>query len=313
MNSNDRQIQSYLLRVETELQSLPVKDRAQILLRIDEQIRQGLEQNGGHLQSVLSRLGPPEQLARREATARGFQYQPPPRRNTGKYVFFGIVAVLAMSVFAGLMLVRSLFPLIDVNEEEGTVKFFGGRIDLNDENSQWSITTFDDEKGLQVFGSNKRMTGDLPAEGVKELQVTSKNGNIEFVTQQSDQVSYDCKLYGGRIERDEFFLGNQAGILTFEMIDRVQRAQCRFSLPPEIKITASMGNGQIRLQGPRQETEIQLGSGQIHFQRAEQTDYLFEAKVENGILSGIDPNLAPSSNQLYQAKLVVSNGEIRVE
>lgn len=157
MSEDQKQLESYLKKLEAALSRIPVAERSDILLELNAHIQESLSQ-GRTIEDVLSGLGDPETVAK--GYLEDFEEQdseeektdriPTPPAGGSKKVWlwgclgcFGVIVLLVIGsslFFRGL--INSLFldaqvkgkmsgPLIHVDEKNERVKLFGGVIDID--------------------------------------------------------------------------------------------------------------------------------------------------------------------------------------
>lgn len=329
MTAQDQaQLDAYLKKIETALDKIPVADRADILMELHSHITDSTASQS--LDEVLKALGEPHHVANRYLIARGVQPLPPPKKPVLRWVFgtFGVLALLTMIMV--VVVIRSFFPILEVDEKNGRVRILGGMVDVDEESGRVSIgkglLKIDaDDAGVQVYSSKNRletstnrvrMDGHFKANDFKKLKIKANNAKLEVTSQAgASELHYQCKALQKKpgATLGELHKLNPKGVLEFDLTSGLLGSDCEFSLPGSIAIEATLDNGKIEFNELLQDVDASISNGKIEFNRAAGAKYTFDTRVSVGSIQGMDAGVStPKAPGVHSAKLVVGNGKIEV-
>ncbi len=191
-------IERYMSQLDQYLSHIPATEKAEIILELHTHIQDSLSNSDKTVEEVLNGLGTPEEAARRYLDERGLSISFPnlgsTKSETGKWLtiaFLGSVGLfMAFSVF--IMLFFS--PLVEVKEEQGTVKILGGLINVQENMSKKK------NKGLKKDSNKekKQIQAHLEFSGTDE----GKQKNVE-INIEGDEDNPEIRIKVDGIEVDE--------------------------------------------------------------------------------------------------------------
>ncbi len=193
-------IERYMSQLDQYLSHIPATEKAEIILELHTHIQDSLNNSDKSVEEVLNGLGTPEEAARRYLDERGLSLSMPnlgsAKSETGKWLtiaFLGSVGLfMAFSVF--IMLFFS--PLVEVKEEEGTVKILGGLINVQENISKKT----NKNKGQNIIKEKKKIQAHLEFTGTDEGEQKNVEINIEG---DEDNPEIRIKVDGVEVEKTQ--------------------------------------------------------------------------------------------------------------
>ena len=221
------------------------------------------------------------------------------------------------------LLVKSFFPLVDVNEKEKRVSILGGMIEITEDQVSIGHGSIKIDAGIQMSsdGSNdvnvsvnvpkgQTVKGTYDIQNAESFKVLTQGGHTSFQpNKDSTKISYDC-FFRGQHSLDEFksLMQRKDKSLIFEVSNQIRKSKCHFKVPGSLKLDISQRSGMVELENISQDVSAKLHNGMILFRPQNLSEYTVNASVKRGSVT------LPHSNQKvkkrYTADLSVDNGSI---
>ncbi|PIR22067.1 MAG: hypothetical protein COV44_09840 [Deltaproteobacteria bacterium CG11_big_fil_rev_8_21_14_0_20_45_16] len=316
LDEKDRnRLNIYLKELEEALKSIGAVERSEIILEISSHIRESCSKSGRPMNEVIGALGTPEQVANRFLMERGLKPIQLKRFGFLKWALAGVGVFIIVGFLSAIFLLKSLLPILDVNDEEGRIRILGGLIDIDEKEHKVSLgkglIRIRDEDVSFEFEAIK-FQGSYDLKDIGAIRVKSINGKMQFDQKASSELRYDCRLVNSKKEIDTSKLVEiEENVLTLDMTKDVGGMNCHFSLPPGLDLDVDLANGKLDFRELKQNLNARLTNGSINFERDPSKSYHVDADVAVGHRKL--PKLNAEENFDYNVKLQVKNGKIRVD
>ncbi len=326
-----KKINDYLKEIERHLEGISVSDRADILMELNSHISESLDRSDEGVESILKALGEPAQVANRYLIARGIQPVKPSRKPLLGKIALGVFGLFAVGMIALFLLIRSFFPLLEINEEQGRVVILGGMIDVDEKSGKVSLG-----KGLikvedadiqfqgQSFNIKERInvvefSGEYDPKDLTNLKFTATNGKVKLKQTQNAKISYKCELSALTNEQlsIEDYIYNDENAVHFNFDQGIlSGADCRMYVPQEMMADVKLSNGKIELAEFSKKVTAEVTNGKIKFKRGKDLEYAFNTWVRLGKVEGLPADQIANPNKKnpgIEVSLKVQNGKIKIQ
>lgn len=300
-------LESYLTALERELVSLSTGERAEIILEIKSHVEEKLDSDSGaSLEQVLADLGSPTEVAMRYMSDKGIEYKAQSSDVASAIVgifkwsvigllgSFGIVAILA------LVLVFSLSPIVQVDEEKGKVKILGGMIDISE--NDFDDINIDINKHKKPEIEIIRVIDDIAT--VEEIQVLALDGKLEIENNDANVIKIECQSS----EQPENDIVTRAGAKYSIDLKVLESSNCEVELPSKVKLDLQMNSGVMRLDELKNPTNVSLNSGRIKWKPERNTNYSYKFEA---VAAKIDSFESSSAENSYPVSMKINSGKIK--
>ncbi|MCB0394439.1 MAG: DUF1700 domain-containing protein [Bdellovibrionales bacterium] len=307
--TNHRLLENYLNRLDKALSQLPISDRAEIVTEIKSHVLDALDSQGGAtIESVLSSLGEPEQVANKYLLERGVRTVKSPVHPIFKWTVIGFLGTFSLFVILVIFVLSYFSPILEVNEAKGRVRLLGGMIDV------------DEQKGLVTLGGSKFFIDDeldVKIEGsfdsgmsknVKEFNFKFSNGKLDVLPSQDGKLTWNCKAktYKDKFEESPKSAKVQGGRAVLDL-DSYMGSKCILQIPQKVNLVVKGGNGKVHVDKPDFDVDIDLGNGKVGIDPDPAKQYSFNTHVTNGVTREFTSSEKPDALKI---KVAIVNGKI---
>ena len=290
-----KKINEYLQSIEKCLDGINVTDRADILMELNSHIQDSYDRSDQDVAAILKALGEPHQVANRFLIARGLKPVKPSRKPLLGKIALGFMGLSALALIALVLFIRSFFPLLEVNEEEGRVVILGGMIDVDEKNGKVSLgkglikvedaeIQFDRKVTLMTDQSIRVMEfrGNHTAKGQESLSFRATNGKLKLVRSEGENIEYKCELSaltGEQLNANDFIYAKDK-VVNFNFDQGIlSGAECKIQVPEGLAAKVHLTNGALELSNLTENVDAEITNGKIKFKRDEKTSYAFNTWV----------------------------------
>ncbi len=190
--------------------------------------------------------------------------------NWAKIIVISLI-VLFISFFVSLyFFFQSFLPIVEINDRSGSVKLFGGRIDLNDQDFQTKLYINGKEVTpdhlMDRSPEDPNIKGNLGKQYISDFKIMADEIDLNVIAGDFSELSYEC--LSARVTDDFLKSENQVISLNFE-----DKAQCKLEIPHEIKLDITASSGFIALKNLKQDFHISLNKGELVWSQDEKSYY----------------------------------------
>ncbi|OFZ20890.1 MAG: hypothetical protein A2X94_05120 [Bdellovibrionales bacterium GWB1_55_8] len=306
------QLEAYLSKLDRALSSLPVSDRAEILIEIKSHVLSAMERDPHQsIGALIAALGEPELVANKYLMERGNAPVKPPISPVVKWLVMGFLGTLALFLFFAGTLMWKFSPLLQVDEKNERVRILGGLIDVDGKAGQAKIgsSTLSGSFELDADWSDSesvRFEGTNPVDPTKRaIDVRFTNGKFEVKTSETEKFGWDCRSKAKGETRPRL----EAGVLLFDF-SGMKGVRCDLSVPREASLLLKGTNGNLEINEPEFHLDARLVNGNIEIAPADDEHYRVDLSVVNGSSDSFDSSDDPKA---YRLTAQLTNGRITKE
>jgi hypothetical protein len=297
-----KELDEYLKDLELFLDHLTIDQRNSVIDSIRQEVNRALSGGAQGLQLVLDSLGNEFDLVNRHLVQAGLpKATNVKKRNILKVVILSLSTITIVGIITVFLLVKSILPLWDFNEEEMSLTLLGGKYRLDQTDDTFFSTTRLKKSGVHL--SKIEISGEIPIQNVNRLRIVGQKVDLAFRSHDSASLVYQCKT----TETPKKLI-NQ----TTEGIDLklVGSSQCLFQFPPTLPVVGVFKNGFVNLKDLQNDLDLSLVNGNINWKQADKSIYSLKAKVVNGEIDG-DTDVFPDEST-YKAQMAIQNGVLKI-
>jgi hypothetical protein len=311
--STDPKLERYLESLAQCLRAIPVSDRAEIVTEIKSHVLDTLERDPSQsLQDVLSSLGEPENVANRFLLERGLKPGKPSKTPVVKWLTVGFLGTFGMILVFIMAVIWTFTPLIQVNEDKGSVRLLGGLINIADSKSKgkgkgWNLDL--DLKSLADLnwgsGDYRKIKGDMSVDpkSHQQLSVDFNNGKLEIERGQEKTLHWECKFKGEGADPKIVSKGKGLSL----DLSLFKGSSCELQVPAGLAMDLNGKNGKIEVSQATAALNVGLINGKISFTPDNNTPYTYEVHVDHGSRDDFESS---SDRHAVPVKLSLQNGKI---
>jgi hypothetical protein len=300
----DPRLENYLATLHRALLSLPLSDRADIVMELKSHVLASLEKNpDGSLDDILQSLGEPEQVASRYLLERGLAPMKPPISPIVKWLVIGFLGTLGFILFGLIMMIYALSPLISVNEKEGKVSILGGWISVDEKAGTFRMGS---NRGERSFGEEK-ILGSEKVVPTQKIVIDFGNGKIRLINSANTDLTWECQMRHSRESSTPIAVSTKEEVQV--VLDDPAIESCIVSIPNEQSVALEAEVGMVEVQEPLFSLQADLDVGRIKVQPKDGTAYSIIGKVGIGKVS--PPRNDP--NPKFSLSLEVDTGSIEIK
>lgn len=291
-------LEHYLSQLDRELQALPTGQRAEIITEIRSHILEAGEKDPAKsIQSLISDMGTPREVAERYLQQKGVKYwAPSPARNWLRIFALGVAGLMAFAIASTVFMIWYFSPLIHVDEAKGRVTLLGGLIDVNEEtdtvkiggmtvngsmkNGHLELRSGDDpghDMQINLGGKSVTASGEEDVKNISLLKIPFNTARLALVVEGST-FKWDCKSIGAALAP----VSVDAGVMTFNL-DKMDMAKCDLYIPVALKTQIRGINGALEIENPSADMDIKVTNGKVNIKPARSKVYDFQVSVLNGM------------------------------
>ncbi len=254
----NQKLENYLVRLEKSLGPISVSEKAEIITEIKSHV---LEANSRDktksVDSILSSLGEPEQVASKYLMERGLEPKKPPRHPVVKWIVLGFLGTVSLLLVTFLIVLWKFTPFVKVSDDG--VKVLGGLVTIEDSDddapsatSTPSVTSFDSSK-------IKYLTIDTGSQDVSITETKDKTALVKLIKNKrydENKCSYNAELKGDTLN---IKIGQKTSWHHFGVCN----ASLEINVPETTIIDTEVGSGNIKVTDINGDIKIHSGSGNI--------------------------------------------------
>jgi hypothetical protein len=195
--------------------------------------------------------------------------------------------------------------LISLDEKTDHLKLLGGMIDVNGQGGQIQIGG----KNFSSFGDNSKGvsgTQTVDPSRFSTILVPFANGKINLQKSKDSSVHWDCKFDGPHGSGQ---LMERSGLMVFDFGDRAS-VKCDIQLPKHLKTHLEGANGDIDIEHPQGDVEVNLTNGKVSMLSENDLNYHYDLHVKRGLVADFQSSNDP---QAIKIKMEIVNGAISNE
>ena len=310
MNSK---VESYLSALERELQNLSTSERAEIVLEIKSHIQESIEHEGTKLEDVLKDLGSPKDVATKYLLDRGISWKPSGSSAGAsvaigifKWLTIGFISMMAFIALMVFMVFKQFSPFVDVNEEMGKVKLFGGMINVDEKIMENFDGDFDFEISDSAQHRYERNFAIEPGVRIETIDVDFGNGKLEIENHLNNTIRLSCKTRKSDTDLVEPSILQKESIVEIDMLKH-SGGKCELYVPPNLFLNVKAKNGRVELEKLVNPMTVKLNNGKISFENAPGAKYKFDIDLGMGKADGFKSSNAADA---IEVKLSLDKGRI---
>jgi hypothetical protein len=179
---NNEKLEHYLQIIDKSLTGIPVSEKAEIITEIKSHVLSALEKDPKtHIESILSSLGEPQQVASRyllERNLKPHKYRLP-LTPIVKWLVIGFLGTLIIVTISGSLLIWKLKPTFNFNGQTGNIEMLNGAIRINFNNE-----TADNKINLanrQLLCGNYQITAQSTLEDLRTYcKIATTDSDLEW-------------------------------------------------------------------------------------------------------------------------------------
>lgn len=294
-------VEAYLLEVEEYLYSVPSSSRAEIILKLKQKINEELEAHPERsIDAVLSDFGSPKKVAKVQAHKMG--YKAKKKTSWLKRFFlwsFFLFFAFCLSMFAFF---HWFTPIVDFNDKDGGISFFGGAIQFDDIDGdiQFGTTVINNDSQISSFSGSKN----LADKNIQNINILFYNGSFTLKTSEDSTLSWQCEA-DSSIQNQ--FLGAPSPEQVELNFSKSDNTKCEIFIPKGQTTYLNGQQGKVILSQAQFNLTGKVESGHLEVSPADEVDYRYNFSVSNGI---IDDFQSSSNEKAYLIKFHIANGKI---
>lgn len=298
--TTDPKLEKYLFRLDKSLDSITVSEKAEIITEIKSHVLEALSRDRSQsIDSILSSLGEPEQVASKYLLEKGLKPNKAPFHPILKWVIIGILGTLViLTIFASVLLWK-LNPVLTMNGKIGYLDLMNGTMKVRF-NTQ-------DEHDTSVYFStpsqNLSNSRSIDTNHYQEINFNFIHGDVTIYNTSTSELKWHCENIR---PDDKIDIKDNNNILTFDM-NNIADAKCKIQVPIVKKINVIGKSGDIFLENPTTNTNATLINGSIKIRPAEKINYSFQTIAKNGFT---DKFISTQSQDAINIIASVDNGKI---
>lgn len=302
--SERKKLDQYLRGIESIIgKKMSSTNKAVIVSSIIEELLQIKNSELLSMEQVLLRYNDKLSLVNVHLARKGMR--PVSRKPFGilKIIFLFFIALILSMILGIILVIKSFTPLINVDDIDGTLEIFGGRIFLNKDDASF-FTKINDRDYNEWKKTARSMKGSFELTNLSSipLSIQLDKGELALRTHEKDQLSYSCLVEQGQ---GQLFDQTKSGII---MNLVAGKAYCLLYIPQNQQFDVSIRQGHLNLTDLRQHFSVTIEDGILSWAQTHKKDFvakLVEGSVTKGQLSDF------SSSGPYSFNIKVSKGEIR--
>jgi hypothetical protein len=299
MSSSYSKTEQFLKKVEAYLEHLTIDDKYKVLSSIKDDLQQAREKNNLSEKEVLQSFGPPLEAVNRYLVQHRLPKATKKKRwSLLKVIGLSLLTFIVAGTLAVLILIKSLTPIYEINEEDGTLSLLGGRYTFEQDMQSFFQTT-----RLKHLKNdlNYKIEGDFKDSSINQVEIIVEAGDLSIQPSEEGAISYKC-------------MSNQANVDYFSTegqsisLDLKGGSQCLFYFPKEIDLKIVQNSGHIRLANLAQNVELTLESGIVSWRQADPSLFTTDVRVVNGNVD--DQWKMKTLDGPYQVQINITNGNV---
>lgn len=316
LNQNDQiKLDKFLKRISSYFKHVPYTERLVLIRDLKDFLGKDIEDSRVFGKSVSETLGKyrnRKALANNILQKHGFSKSEKSFDGFNLFLivlFTGTLAVLIALTF----FMKSLFPLFEVDDINGKLKLFGGKITLDEDDfeAHGNFTTkiiingeevdFQTLKAKQKRLGEMELKGDFPVDQIDELNILAETGSFEIV-EGGKNISYKCNTD----EVLEDYIKMKDRILKINLVKKVD---CFIKVPNQISFKLRLNKGRVKLKDLKQDFSVILKKGDILWEQKEKLNYgMSQDQLDNLDLSWENGTLSP-----FKGKIEIEQGELSIK
>ncbi|MFZ9000998.1 MAG: hypothetical protein ACO20H_06820 [Bacteriovoracaceae bacterium] len=230
-------------------------------------------------------------------------------KNAGQVLYerkldWGKIIVVTFIMFILAFLVglyfffKSFFPLFEINDSTGSVKFFGGRIDLDDQDFNTKIYINGKEVTrkdiLEANREGPNVKGSLEKEYVSSLNLSGQEFDLDIEGGNFEELTYEC--FSASVNED--FLKSEKGSISLNFKEPVY---CDVKIPHEIDLNIKAARGNFKITNLTQNFSVYMETGDVFW------------KQDLKELYGLSTNYPIKLDLSWKSKNSIYSGEVEIE
>ncbi|MBN1115191.1 MAG: DUF1700 domain-containing protein [Oligoflexia bacterium] len=291
MVTNSSKLEGYLTILEKALGPISVSEKAEIITEIKSHVLEAQERDGTQsIDSILSSLGEPEQVASRYLLERGLKLQKPPKHPVIKWLVLGFLGTVSIVMLFVVILIWKFTPIFKVDGNTGKVTIMGGLIDI-DNTFNFKEVKFSDSRKIK--------------KKIKNVTINFSNGSFEFANSDDNTFSWEC-VGSDKYNSDNYVEENGDTIVL--NLNKPVATRCDIKVPAGILLRAEGSNGKIGLIRPEYNVDLKINNGMVGIRPDDGVKYKYDITYVNG---WADTFKSSQSKDAYSLKISLVNGNIK--
>jgi len=287
-------LENYLVKLDKALGPIAISEKADIVTEIRSHVLEAQSRDESQtIESILSALGEPEQVANRYLMERGLKPQKAPAHPIVRWLVIGFLGTLGIFTLFVLIIIWKFTPIIKVDDKAGSVMILGGLIDI---------------KSSDVKGASKRVKSDssgsliLTDTKIKRVEVGYPNGDVVFVGTDKNELSWECS----GTENSNDYLKKSAEKVEFSF-NHSGEIDCTIAIPKGIELFVKAANSDIELSKLHSNTTVVIANGDVKITEDVKSKYSYKLSNVSGDIAKFDSSM---DKDAYKIEVGLINGDI---
>lgn len=300
--SDEKLLENYLSDLEGYLLHLPIMKRYEILNEAREHALNLQDQKAGSLQDVFCSLSDRTALINHFLIKHNLPTVTKKKQPFWRYVLLTMISLIVLGTLAIIILIKSMMPLFDFNDEDGTLTLFGGKFVFEKDDNTY-FNSRQNKTNKWKTGYSVDLKGSVPSYGVSKIFINSQN--VDFaIRSKKDVFEYNCRTDNSKMDA----LKRDADQLT---LDLPPNAQCMIYVPEEVPFIATFKNGLVNIKDLKQSFKLELNNGTISWKQEDADKFNLNTEFQRAVIQG-DKSLFQNKGALYKVDFVMDNGLLRL-
>jgi hypothetical protein len=299
--TTDSKLESYLSALDKSLGPINVSDRAEIVTEIKSHVLEAQQRDSSQsLDSILSSLGEPEQVASKYLMDRGLKPAKPSKRPIVKWLVVGFLGTFALILGFITMLIFKFSPLIKVDNMEERVVLLGGLVDVNGKTGSVSIgDTQLAQHGARFSGSKLIQSSD-----VDQIFIPFTNAKFSLTNSADKTFSWECKAATHDSETN--FITQDKRVLVLDL-GKTSATKCEFKIPARTFVKIVGNNAKMEVEKPQYNLDFTAQNGKVELIPDTEQKYHFDIKA---VVGKVDHFESSAEKDALQISISLSNGVV---
>jgi len=305
----DQKLENYLTRLEKSLGPISVSEKAEIITEIKSHVLDAQSRDESKsVESILSSLGEPEQVASKYLIERGLEPKKPPKHPVVKWIIIGFLGTVFLILLAFFTLLWTVTPVIKVSDTG--VKVLGGLINVEDgDKTDKDIN----DKDVSLHTPFKKS---FDATKIKYLKVNAGSQDITISGNEDKTSSVVLDPRRGYNENKCDYRAELQGDTLYIKIEQKTswhhfsscNADLDIKVPKTTVVDSKVGSGNIKINNINNDLDFSAGSGDIS------VNLVGSTKIKGHTGSGsIDLLLKPVTGKNIVVDIKTGSGDMTVK
>lgn len=305
MNSKEHKVLNrYLNRSEKKLGHIDVQARLDVMAAVKEELLSLQQLHADQsLTDHIKRAEKGDELLNRELAKRGLPLVR--SKKWWKIFLLSMLLIILGTILAIILAVKSFFPLVNVNDVDGTLELFGSHIVLEKDDADY-FTKINDREFIQWKKTAKLASGtfDFGRDPLDHsLLITVKQGELAVRSHDSSEVRYTCYTED---QLQKIF--SQQGKQYVMNLD-AKKSHCLLFVPHLLPLGIRVERGNVNIKNMAQGFDVKVKEGIVYWRQKDRENFNL-AKVDAPDIEGDRSGFSPRGQ--WMVNIWVDKGEVRL-